>query len=121
MTDALTSDQIRRVLVVFQFDNCDALFWRVDDEKLSIYATCSDFFAWGGSDVELVESEEDVQLLERCADDIKIATNKPYPCWVGELYASRKREEPPAAFMLSGKYALAPEVASLFHAPARQP
>ena len=115
----LTHDQLRRVLIVCEFDSCDSLFWRREgstgtEGALQVFATCSDFFDWGSADLEPIETEEDVLLLEQSRRDLTAATSDNFPQWITELYAARRRNKPPAPFMISGKYALDAEVASLF-------
>lgn len=95
----LTDDQLRRVLTVFAFDGCDCLFWRVDAGTLEMFVTCSDFFTWACADAEPIETEQDVAALEQARLDLIQATGDRYPLWIGELYAARRRRQPPADFM----------------------
>lgn len=113
---ALSDAQLRRILEITSFEYCDSLFWRktADDPELLMFANCSDFFAWGCSDVEPIETKADVDLLERCLADLRSASGEPYPLWLGELYAARKRQMAPADFMLSGKYAIGESMRGLF-------
>ena len=118
----LTHDQLRRVLIATEFDNCDSLFWRRSgsdgiEGDLQVFAQCSDFFTWGCADCEPIETEDDVRLLEQARADLTAATGDKWPIWVTELYAARRRNQPPASFMLSGRHAMDAEFIPLFPAP----
>jgi hypothetical protein len=107
----LSPDLLRRVLVVFEFDNCDGLFWRVDDGVLSIYVECSDFFGWAIADVEPIETEADVIALEQAKADLIVAEGCRWPMWIAELYAARRRHKRPGV-----KIDFLPGVKALFDA-----
>lgn len=87
---ATEHDYAHRVLAVFAFDHTDGLWWRVDAQyaPVTFFATCNDFFAWGGSDVEPI-TPQDVPLLEQAADDVDTVAGG--GGWAGELFAARKR------------------------------
>lgn len=81
-------DFLTRVLKAFEFDGTDGLWWRFDDGKLGMFATCSDFFEWGTADMEEIRPE-DLELLEQAVKDtVELdGTN----LWAGELFCARKR------------------------------
>lgn len=119
MTAELSPELLRRVLVTTGFEYTDQLFWREDNGLLTIYAECSDFFDWGCSDVEPIETEADVDMLEQCLIDLRAATGDRYPLWLTELYAARRRRRVPAPMMLGeGKYAMGAATEALFTAEA---
>lgn len=96
----LPADLIRRVLVATGFDYTGELFWRHDNGVLSLYADCSDVFAWACADCEPIETEADVALLEQCLRDLQAATGETYPRWLTELYAARRRRRQVAGFLM---------------------
>lgn len=99
----LSAELIRRVLVTTGFDYTGDLFWRHDHGVLTMYANCSDFFAWACADCEPIETAADVELLEQCLADLRSATGERYPMWLTELYAARRRGRRPAtAFTAPG-------------------
>ena len=60
MSEAVTdSEFILRVLGVFAFDDCDAVWWRVDGSyaPVTFLVKCSDTFDWGCADCEPVNPE----------------------------------------------------------------
>lgn len=89
MSDDLS--YVHRVLAVFAFDGTDSVWWRTEGEfaPVTFFAQVSDFFAWGGGDLERIEPG-DVDALEQAASDIRSAGVEP-SAWAGELFAARKR------------------------------
>ena len=81
-----------------------------------MYADCSDVFGWAVADAEPIESAEDVALLERCLADLQAATGERYPSWLTELYAARRRNSRPAAFLTTpgGRYDVGDATRPLF-------
>lgn len=94
----LNNEQIVRLLklVAEKGDSTFDISW---DELLEFYVLCNDVFFWGCADLEFISSDEDIDLLEKCYDEIKeIETKKPE--YVGRisvemLYASRHRKMRP--------------------------
>ena len=68
----------------------DGLFWKVgsdgDSRPVSLFAICSDTFAWATADAEEI-MPADLPLLEKCAADLGYLNSG----WLPYLYAARKR------------------------------
>ena len=64
MSEALLSqDNIMRVLKLTGFEYTSNLWWRDDEEgRLQMFINCSDFFAWGGADLEEI-TDANIDLL----------------------------------------------------------
>ena len=82
------------VMVIFGFphgaDATDFLWWRsYDDGSITLHADCSDVFAWGSADNEVIE-EKDMPLLRQCFDDLS-AIGRDVLDNIAALYAARKR------------------------------
>lgn len=93
---------ITRVMEIFSLTHADiygALFWRVDDGELKLYANVSDVFAWGGSDVEEI-TPATLPELERAYADLKGVGADMFTV---DLYAARlRRMRPQGACYPSG-------------------
>ncbi len=89
--------EIAELLALFAFspdaDNCDDLFWRHDgDGNLSFVGNCSDLFASGGRDGEVI-TPPDLPDLAACRAEL--ADNpKARPFWP-LLWIARRRGRPP--------------------------
>ena len=59
---------IRRILCATEFDNCGDVFWKSENDVLSLYILCNDLFWWGVADAELV-TEENINILEQSYQD----------------------------------------------------
>lgn len=81
---------LRAVLAVFAFDNCDELWWRVDDGTVHLFVNINDVFAWGCADVEEITAGN-LHMLEQARADIAAATGERYPQGIGTLFAARVR------------------------------
>jgi hypothetical protein len=82
---------IERLLRALEFDLCDALWWRYFDGELKLFIQCSDFFYWATSDVEPVETDEDIAMLEKAIEECREAVGDFYPTEGPLLYCSRRR------------------------------
>jgi hypothetical protein len=80
---------MRRVLSVFAFDGNESLWWNEDGGEIRFFAQVSDFFHWGGSDLEEIQPG-DLDELERAAKDVLLA-GAASSVWAGDLFAARKR------------------------------
>lgn len=97
----LSPELIRRVLVATQFDYSGEVYWSVDLRGvLRFCLDCSDFFALATADCEPVETQQDVELLEKCLADLITAEGTSFPTWLTELYATRRRRATPPRFMV---------------------
>ena len=117
MTQELAPELIRRVLIATEFDYTEDLFWRHhEDGALVLYARCDDFFMWGCSDVEEIETQADVELLEKSLADLRETSGDRWPRWPTYLYAARRRNQQPASFMLAegSEYRIADNIRHLF-------
>jgi hypothetical protein len=78
------------VLRIFQqADVYDGLLWQVPpDGTVTFAAMCSDCFWWGTADAEDIEPD-DIELLQRCLDDLQKFGDEDY--LIGNLFAARKR------------------------------
>lgn len=69
-------------------DLYDDLFWRFDGvENPGFSIRCNDFFYWACSDLEEIETGEDLDLLEKSCEDA--------PGFGAELYCARRRKQRP--------------------------
>ena len=88
-------DFIFRVMKVFHFDNTDQLWWRVDDDQLTLFAKCSDTFDWGTADCEEI-TEQNIDILEQSFDDCTAnSAGLIGECFIATLFASRVRKRRP--------------------------
>jgi hypothetical protein len=55
---------------------------------LDFYVNCNDLFFWGCSDAEDIETQEDIDLLKKCFEDIG-------EYWATQLFTARKRRMRP--------------------------
>lgn len=106
-------DQIAlRALRVTAFEYTDVLFWRVDDDILSVSVECSDVFFWGSADVEPL-TVKNIDLFEATYAECEDRFGKYNAEHATELFCARARNtRPQGAFY---KY-LSPEWAELFNA-----
>lgn len=74
----------RLLILLAKYDAHHDVYW---DSNLEFSVLCSDFFYWGCADMEDIETEEDIDLLERCFQDTL--------SFGGYLYCARKREMRP--------------------------
>jgi hypothetical protein len=89
---AMTHEDLIRVLEALAFDLTEALWWRMVDGQMVLFIQCNDFFAWATSDVEPIETSEDVAMLEQAIKDCAEATGDRYPTEGPLLYCSRRRK-----------------------------
>lgn len=83
---------IRHVLTIFaDADVHGALYWRIDDGVVTLFANVSDVFAWGFADLEEITADR-LEELQRAYDDLAPIDNTE---WVPELYAARLRSMRP--------------------------
>lgn len=85
---------ITRVMEIFSMshaDTTDALFWRVDDSQLNLYANVSDVFAWGSVDAEEITPERLPDLEQAYRDLLPIGQQS----YTADLYAARIRGQRP--------------------------
>lgn len=95
---------LEAVLDVFRrADTFQSLMWRRTDVGHRFSAMCSDTFAWGTADAEIIEPE-DVPLLEQCLADLKQADPQLGECDLPELFAARKRGMRPMRLFLYPKH-----------------
>lgn len=81
----LQGESLNKLLkAVAEYDIASSLYWNADLEFCII---CSDLFAWGRTDCEAIESENDIDLLIKSCEDCGL--NGP------ELYCARKRKRRP--------------------------
>ena len=77
---------LRRLLILAaKYEIHECLYWK---ENLEFYINCNDFFFWACADAEKIETEEDINLLERSLIDAG-AINGPH------LYCARRRKMRP--------------------------
>lgn len=82
---------LKRLLRALAFDLTGALWWRLVDDELALFIECSDFFYWGTADVEPIETDADVELLERSIAECRELMGETYPNEGPLLYCARHR------------------------------
>lgn len=74
--EAPSESTVLRALHVSGFEYTSHLWWREDDNgALRIFINCSDFFAWGGSDLEEI-TDESIELLESTVAECEAIVGK---------------------------------------------
>ena len=86
-----------RVMSLFAFDDCDWLFWRFTDGRLTIYVNCNDVFAWGCSDVEELTAENLHDAAQAKADVMALGGKGSYNWPL--LFCARQRKMRPQGAM----------------------
>lgn len=107
----LTPDQVLAVLkVAADADDFESLFWRFDDGQISMFANCSDFFAWATADCEEITGDDDITGLRQALTDLReVGADWHWPA----LWVARKRKMRPQKPCYKD---MTPTVAALFDA-----
>lgn len=101
-----------RAMRVFAFEYTGDLFWRVDDDIISVMVNCSDVFMWGSSDSEVITSAN-IDLLESTFAECEAKFGKYNAIYAGELFCARMRKMRPQGAWYAG---VDPEWFDLFNA-----
>lgn len=94
------------------YDDHASWFWRMDGNRVKLFANCSDIFDWGCADGEEITPENIGQLRAAYAD-CKAVEGYVGTCYGAELFCARVRQMRPQGAYYEG---MSPAIAALFDA-----
>lgn len=118
--DAAVADAVAlRAMRLTAFNNCEDLWWRVDNGVLSVMIHCNDIFTWGCADAEVL-TEQNIDLLEQTFAECKEKFGVWGNLWAATLFCARSRKMRPQGAVYRH---IDPEWHELFDAcgPEREP
>jgi hypothetical protein len=110
----MTGEEALKVFAIYeQADDYESLMWRVEGpDEIRLLINCSDFFYWATAESEEILAE-DVPALRAALLDLLAADSDVGSCYLGELFAARKRKLRPQKPCYKN---MEPAIAELFNA-----
>ena len=97
----LIYEVIKLVAELDEGDTDDFMFWPVTAEGVRVVVNCSDVFAWGSADGEIV-TEENLPILRKAYEDEIAASPEDVALHAGWLFCARVRNMRPQGAIYKG-------------------